>query len=323
MSESAPRISPDHPAVEELAKRNFVGGCWADVRGERRARLLDKTRYDLTAILPLLRQTIEEECREALIDSGPISTAPIPEEDRQRAAQHLRDRGLSGELVEERDAALAASKEAARSAVDSADLAVSACDRAEKAEQELEQARAMVKRLEEKGAETFSAYNRVIDSHVKWREQEERRAEALTQQLNQVREEVERLLGKAREVGDNAKVGALVDVKSILDSPSLSGGGQCETCGGSGNDPANRGWEIRPGGRWKPCPDCQVNGPSGGGESSGVEKGFTDWERGAIHDFARRSLDALSAPEAGSEVGQRWLALLNKTRDQREAADAR
>ncbi len=36
---------------------------------------------------------------------------------------------------------------------------------------------------------------------------------------------------------------------------------------------------------------------------------FSEWELGVIRTYAARSLDALSAPEAGSEVGQRWLAL--------------
>lgn len=41
-------------------------------------------------------------------------------------------------------------------------------------------------------------------------------------------------------------------------------------------------------------------------------EGFTEWELGVIRTYALRQLDALSKPEAESEVGQRWLDLLNR-----------
>ena len=60
------------------------------------------------------------------------------------------------------------------------------------------------------------------------------------------------------DVSDSVKAKLAAVLPAAFPAPSDSQGGEkaCATCGGTRNDPANRGWEIRPGGRWKPCPDC-------------------------------------------------------------------
>lgn len=85
----------------------------------------------------------------------------------------------------------------------------------------------------------------------------------------------------------------LTSIRELLSAaPSDSQGGQeaCSTCGGTKNDPANRGWEIRPGGRWKPCPDCDPASTQGEGQQGGSEMG--------------RAIDALARSLGGVAVAR-------------------
>ncbi|HET7455423.1 MAG TPA: hypothetical protein VFJ76_07880 [Solirubrobacterales bacterium] len=205
MPESAPRIS--EKAVEELAKRKYIfqpgtnfrqpDKAWAGVGGERRERHLLAAREDLTAILPLLcgepkqlddleRWMVDYEGEEG----GPVETKLSwitgPDGDPTTKRPDV------GEyLIRLSDAKLAA----------------------EKAEQELEQARAERDEWEHKALQLGVGYFKLATSEPgrraeraeRQRDAANREVQALTQQLSEVRAEVEKLESAGEKLAVEAR----------------------------------------------------------------------------------------------------------------------